>query len=236
MAFMELIKNLIGKKGWDYEERRGKKRVKCRIDAGLVHGTSMCGVEIRNISIDGMKLFCMGKVRKGTTVQLKGIRQYNEAQIHELNCKIQWVKKDTGGWLAGVSFLDSAKVMSLSWLFYELKSQGVKMTAAETKRSAVRVRTNIPAKLLSHKEQAKAKVVNLSPSGAMIQVLGQKLEVNEVVNLDFGPLETLPRITVSASIASVHVEGAPVYGLRFMSYSAGGPDALKKYLDFFFRE
>jgi hypothetical protein len=235
VGFIELIKNLLSKQGWDYSERRGKERVKCRFEASLLHSQGMIGVEVRDISVVGMKLLCLGKVRKGTTVELKGVKQYNQATVHGLQCRVEWVRKDQGGWLAGVRFLDSPQDMSKSWLFFELKSQGVKMTSAKTKRGLVRVRTNIPARLASKREQSKAKVVNLSPDGAMVQLLGQKLEVNEVVTLQFGPLEKLPHISVRANVASVHVEGAPTYGIHFVNYSQGSPEDLKKYLDFFFK-
>ena len=235
VGFIELIKNLLLKQGWDYSERRGKKRVRCRIQASLVHGNGMIGVEVCDISVVGMKLMCLGKIKKGATVQLKGVKQYNQALVHELNCMVEWVKKEAAGWMAGVRFLDTPQDMSKSWLYWELKDQGVRMTSADTKRGTVRVRTNIPARIVSSKARSKSKIVNLSPDGAMVQVLGQDLTINEVVTLQFGPLEDLPKISAQTSVASMHVDGAPVYGLQIVSYSIGSPEALKKYLDFFFK-
>jgi PilZ domain-containing protein len=235
LGFIELIKNLLVKQGWNYSERRGKKRVKCRFQASLLHGNGMVGVDVCDISVVGMKLMCLAKVKKGAMVQLKGVKQYNQATVHEVNCKIEWVRKESGGWMAGVRFIDTPEDMSKSWLYWELKDQGVRMTSADTKRGSVRVRTNIPARIVSSKTKSKAKIVNLSPDGAMVQVLGQDLSVNEVVALQFGPLENLPKISAQVTVASMHVEGAPVYGLKILSYSIGGAEGLKQYLDFFFK-
>lgn len=193
------------------------------------------GIEIRNISIKGMQMMCLNKVRKGEKVQLKGVKQYNQAECHELNCQVQWVRKETQGWLAGVSFLDSAQHMSKSWLYWELRDQGLKIVGADQKRKTHRVKCLIPARLNSRTQNLNARVVNLGPGGAMVQTNGDPLESGEVVTLRFGPLEDLPKIAVKASVASLHVKGAPVYGLQFISFEAGDPIALKRYLDYFFR-
>ena len=234
MGFVELLKSLVGKKGWDYDERRGKVRVHCRIQASLLHKGGLMGCDIKNISVKGMQLSCYSKVRKGALIQLKGVKQYNQAEIHEINCKVEWVEKSSGGWLAGVQFTDSLQDMAKSWLYWELKDQNVRMVGADQRRESFRVRTNIPSILRTDSEALKSKVVNLSPGGAMVQVLGTGLLKGQVVTLNFGPIDKLPRMSAKAIVASTHVEGAPVYGLRFLEFSHGGTEELKQYLDFFF--
>lgn len=236
MGFIELIKSLVGKKGWDYSERRGKARVKCRIEASLLRGQGLIGIEVRNISIKGMQVLCFGKVKKGDKVELKGVKQYNQAEIHSLNCQVEWVKKDSAGWLAGVSFLDSPQEMSKSWLYWELKDQGLRMMGADQKRKNHRVKCLLPSRLTSRTQNLNARVVNLGLGGAMVQTMGEQMSEGETVTLRFGPLEDLPKIAARAQIASVHVEGAPVYGLQFLSFETGGPNEIKRYLDFFFRK
>lgn len=70
----------------------------------------------------------------------------------------------------------------------------------------------------------------------MVQTMGEQMTPGETVTLRFGPLEDLPKVAATATITSVHVEGAPVYGLQFLSFETGGPDEIKRYLDFFFRK
>ena len=234
MGFFDLIKSLVGKPGWDYSERRGKMRVRCRIEASLLVSSGLIGVEIQDISIKGMQLMCLGKVKPGAQVELRGVKQYNQAQVHSLRCRVEWAKKQTPGWLAGVSFLDSAEDMSKSWLFWELKSTGVRMRENDQQRTTFRVRCLIPARLNSRTQNLQARITNLGPKGAMVATMGEMMKVGEVVTLRFGPVEELPKIAVRAQIASVHVEGAPTYGVKFMSYEAGDDEQLKKYLDFFF--
>lgn len=236
MGFLDLLKGIVGKQEWDYTERRGKMRAKCHIEASLVVSSGLIGADIRNISVTGMQLQCLGRVKKGEQVQLRGVKQYNQATHHSLNCRVEWTKKNAQGWLAGVSFLDSAQEMSKSWLFWELKDQGLRMRGKDQKRKQHRVPCLLPSRLTSRSQNLNARTINLSPDGALVQTTGELMEVGEIVTLRFGPLEKLPKISVKANIASLPVEGSPTYGLRFMSFETGTPAQLKMYLDFFFRE
>lgn len=234
MGFVELIKGLFGKEGWDYSERRGKMRARCRIEASLLVGNGLIGVEIVDISVKGMQLMCLGKVKPGSQVELRGVKQYNQATVHSLHCRVEWSRKKTPGWLAGVSFLDSGEDMSNSWLFWELKTSGLKMRGKDQKRKDVRVKCLIPARLNSRTQNLQARVTDIGPNGAMVQTMGKMLEEGESVILRFGPIESLPQIGIKAVIASVHVKGAPTYGLKYIGFQTGDDQALKKYLDFFF--
>lgn len=236
MGFIELLKSLVGKKGWDYSERRGRERVSCRIEASMIVGSGMIGVEIKNLSLKGMQLMCLGKVRKGSTVEIRGVKQYNQAEVHGLQCRVEWVKKETPGWLAGVTFLDTPKDIGRSWLYWELRSQGVKVRGQEQKRKSYRVRCLLPARLASSTQNLNARIVNLSPDGALVQTVGELMKEGEVMSITFGPLEDLPKIGLVARIASVHLEGSTTYGVRFMSYNIGTEADLAKYLDFFFKD
>lgn len=236
MGFLNLLKSIVGKQNWDYAERRGKMRAKCRIEASLVVSSGLIGADVLNISVTGMLLQCLGKVRKGEQVQLRSVKQHNQATNHSLNCRIEWTKKNGQGWLAGVSFLDSAQEMGKSWLYWELKGLGLRMIGADQQRQDHRVRCLLPSRLTSRSQNLNARTINLSPSGALVQTTGKLMEVGEIVTLRFGPLDTLPKISAKANIASLPVEGAPTYGLRFMTFEAGTPAQLKLYLDFFFKE
>lgn len=230
-----MLKSLVGKEDWDYAERRVKVRVPCRIEASLQMGDGLIGIEIRNISVKGMQLMCLGKVKKGAFVELKGVKQYNQATVHALQCRVEWVKKQTPGWLAGVSFLDNAEDMSKSWLFWELKELNIRMTGANQKRQNHRVKCLLPARLTSRTQNLNARITNLSPKGALVQTVGDLMEQGETVTLRFGPHEELPKISVKGTIASIHVKGAPTYGIQFLSFEAGDEKKLKSYLDFFFK-
>lgn len=235
MGFFDLIKSIVTKPDWDYKERRGKMRAKCRIDASLLVGSGLIGVEIRDISVKGMQLMCLGKVKPGAQVELRGVKQYNQATVHSLHCRVEWAHKQTPGWLAGVSFLDTAEDMSNSWLFWELKTSGVRMRGKDQKRSTFRVKCLIPGRVNSRTQNLQTRITDMGPNGAMIQTMGEMMDEGESVILRFGPIETLPQMSVKAVIASVHVKGAPTYGLKFLGYQTGDEEALKKYLDFFFK-
>ena len=226
----------MGKKDWDYSERRGKLRAKCRIDAGLFDGSGLIGVEVRNVSVTGMQLMCLGKVKKGSQIELRGVKQYNQAEVHSLHCRVEWVRKQTPGWLAGIAFLDSLQDMGRSWLYWELKDQGIRMVGAAQKRKTHRVRCLLPARLTSRTQNLNARIVNLGTGGAMVQTMGDMMTKGETVTLRFGPHEKLPKISLKATIASIPVEGAPTYGIQFLTYETGDPSQLKLYLDFFFKE
>lgn len=235
MGFLDVLKSLIGKEEWDYSERRGKIRAKCRIEASVLVGHGLIGAEIRNISVKGMQIMCLGKVKKGAQVQLRGVKQYNQASIHNVNCLVEWSRKKTPGWLVGVSFLDSLEDMGKSWLYWELRDQNIRMPGADQRRKTHRVKCLLPARLTSRTQNVNARVVNLSPEGAMVQAVGEKMEKGESVTLRFGPHEELPKVCIKATIASIPVAGAPTYGLKFMSYEVGDEARVKQYLDFFFK-
>ena len=82
MGFLELIRSLAGRGSWDFSERRSKQRVDCRIEASMLIGTGLIGVDIQNISVTGMQLICFGKVQKGAQVELKSVKQQHEATHH----------------------------------------------------------------------------------------------------------------------------------------------------------
>lgn len=235
VGFIDLVKGLVGKSDWDYKERRGKMRARCRIEANLMVGTGLIGAEIQDVSVKGMRLMCLGKVKKGAQTEIRGVKQHNQAEVHSLHCLVEWTKKKTPGWMVGVSFLDSTEKMSKSWLFWELKSQAVRMRGSDQKRETYRVKCVVPARITSLSQNLQARLVNLSTEGALVQTSGQMMKVGESVTLRFGPLENLPKISVKAIIAGVHVDGSPTYGINFLTFEAGSPSDLKKYLDCFFK-
>lgn len=235
VGFLDVLKSLVGKEDWDYTERRNKVRVNCRIEASLLIRTGLIGVEIRNISVKGMQLMCLGKVRKGEIVEIRGVKQYNQASVSSLQCRVEWVRKQTPGWLAGVTFLETTEQMGKSWLFWELRDLNLRMSGSNQRRVSHRVKCLLPARLTSRTQNLNARITNLSPHGAMVQTVGEMMEPGETVTLRFGPHEELPKISVKGNIASVHVKGAPTYGIRFMSFEAGDEKKLKSYLDFFFK-
>lgn len=233
MSFMDALKRLVGMEKWDYGDRRERLRLKCRIEGSLERESSLIGVEIRDISITGMKLMCLGKVKKGEVAHIRGIKLYNQAEHNLVKVKVEWRHKQTPGWLAGVSFLDDGKVMSKSWLFYELKSLGLKTVATKQKRESVRVKCRIPAKLFAGKESLRARIRDIGITGARVETEGNVLEVGSLVKLRFGPIEKLPQLGITAQIASVHKQSARVYGLKFSGFETGGQKELEEYLNFF---
>lgn len=236
MGFIDLVRNLAGLSSWDYAERRSKERVDCRIEASMVIKSGLIGVDVQNVSVTGMQLMCFGKVHSGAQVELRAVKPNHEATHHSLRCRIEWAKKQAPGWLAGVSFLDSAKDLSKSWLYWELKGLGVKIRGAHQKRENVRVKCLLPSRVTTAENILSAKTVNLSPSGAQVYVLEEKLKVGQMLTLNFGPVSKLPKIELRAQVVSIQAGSSSKYGMRFVSFEDGTPKDLKRYLDFFFKD
>ena len=110
------------------------------------------------------------------------------------------------------------------------------MRGSDQKREMFRVRCVIPARITSASQNLQARLLNLSNEGALVQTTGQMMRIGESVTLRFGPVENLPKISVKAIIAGVHVDGSPTYGVKFLTFEAGSPNDLKKYLDCFFKK
>ncbi len=233
MSLLDALKNLVGMKKWDYSDRRDRLRLKCRIEASLQRETSLIGVEIRDISVTGLQLMCLGKVKKGEIAELRGIKLYNQAEHNSVKVKVEWCHKQSPGWLAGISFVDEPAKMSKSWLLYELKSQGLKAVATKQKRESVRVKCRIPAKLFAPGQSLRARIRDIGVTGARVESEGNMLEQGTLVKLRFGPIEKLPQVGITAMIAGVHKEGSPIYGLKFSGYETGSQKELEQYLDFF---
>lgn len=236
MSLLQALKNLVGMKKWDYSDRRGILRLKCRIEASLQRETSLIGVEIKDISTDGMQLMCLGKVKKGEVAGIRGVKLHNQAEHNSVNVRVEWVRKQTPGWLAGVSFVDDAKVMSKSWLIYELRDLGLKAVKTRQKRESVRVKCRFPARLFAERQSLRARVRDIGMTGARVESEGEILEKGALVKLRFGPIEKLPKLGIAAVVASVHKKGAPVYGLKFSGYETGGDKELEQYLNFFTKD
>ena len=232
-SILNIFKGIVGQRGWDYLERRNKLRTKCRIEASLFYGTGLMGAEIRDVSVSGVQVVCRGRVPRGAEVELRGLKLYHQAEFHTVRCVVRWSRKDPQGSILGLEFLDSFEEVAQSWLAWELKANNVKVILARQRRRAVRVDCLLPARLITARKQLQARVLNLSPHGALIQSQGRLLEPSEKVAVSFGPIGHLRKLLLKGWIANVHISGAPTYGVEFAELDSQEIAELKRYLDFF---
>ena len=144
------------------------------------------------------------------------------------------LEMDTGHMgIVGLEFLDSFEEVAQSWLAWELKANNIKVILARQRRRAVRVECLLPARLITPRKQLQARVLNLSPYGALVQSQGRLLETSEKVAVCFGPIGHLNKLMLKGWVANVHVSGAPTYGVEFVELEGQELAELKRYLDFF---
>ena len=232
-SILEIFRGIVGKRGWDYLERRHKLRTKCRIEASLFYGTGLMGAEIRDVSVSGVQVVCRGRVPRGAEVEIRGLKLYHQAEFHTVRCVVRWSRKDPQGCVVGLEFLDSFEEVAQSWLAWELKANNIKVILARQRRRAVRVECLLPARLITPRKQLQARVLNLSPYGALVQSQGRLLETSEKVAVCFGPIGHLNKLMLKGWVANVHVSGAPTYGVEFVELEGQELAELKRYLDFF---
>ena len=230
---MDILKGIVGKRGWDYLERRNKLRTKCKIEASLFYANGLMGAEIRDVSVSGLQVVCRGKVPRGAEVELRGIKLYLQAEFHTIRCVVRWSRKDPQGCVVGLEFLDSFEEVSQSWLAWELRASNIKVILARQRRRAVRVSCLLPARLITARKQFQARVLNLSPHGALVQSQGRLLEAGEKVAVCFGPIGHLSKVCLKGRIANVHLSGVPTYGVQFANLEDEEIAELKRYLDYF---
>lgn len=229
------LKSLIGVKAWDYTERRKAIRVPCRIDGTLQKGEGVLGSEIRNIGIGGLQIKCFGKVKKGDVVRIRSLKEHLEADFNTIQCRVEWVKKETGGSLVGLSFQEKGDVLNRSWLIFELKEMGVRAKGTKQKRDSVRVNCLIPARVFQGADNRKARIRDLGPTGARVECPGDAFVKDDHISLRFGPIEHLPKIEVNCDVVSTRDFGVMHYGLSFSSFSTGSRKDLEKYMNHFFK-
>ncbi len=233
----ELLRARLGKEIWDYTERRSRIRVDCQILVDLLFDSGPTRAEIRDISIGGAKVYSAQALKEGDEIELCGAKLYEQTELQSVRCVVRWSRElaDDEGWLAGVEFSASQAELSRSWLLTELNEQNVQLMLEQQRRRMVRVRCSVPARLLSKEQKLEARIVNLSPQGALVQTSGSLMSEGEKVGLIFGPVDSLSRIVVRAKIANVHSGASRAYGIKFLGFDSGSPDELKQYLDHFSR-
>lgn len=191
------------------------------------------GAEIRDVSVSGVQVVCRGRVPRGAEVEIRGLKLYHQAEFHTVRCVVRWSRKDPQGCVVGLEFLDSFEEVAQSWLAWELKANNIKVILARQRRRAVRVECLLPARLITPRKQLQARVLNLSPYGALVQSQGRLLETSEKVAVCFGPIGHLNKLMLKGWVANVHVSGAPTYGVEFVELEGQELAELKRYLDFF---
>lgn len=217
---------------WDYSERRGKLRCKCHVDVDVIHEDNRMAAQARDVSAGGMQLACQGDLESGAEISVGGARFGRQDNAHPLRCVVRWARKEPCGSVVGVEFLGEPERIAQSWLIWELHDQNVRLARALQRRRQVRTKCVIPAHLSFQGQKFEANVVNLSPSGAGVQVEGERLTPGEKVTLTFVSRHRLPKIVVIARVVN-STEGSPTtYGIEFDKFKSGSVKGIKRYLDF----
>lgn len=233
MGLLEVLKSLADLKQWDYSDRRGNLRIPCHLEGTLTKGKSKVDVEIIDISLVGIRVLILGKVRKGSVMELVPRGGKNKSAIKS---KIEWKSEHERGWLAGLSFQEDQDAMSKSWLFEELVAIGDEAVKTQQRREGIRVRCDAPAKLRYDDEVRPATIVDLGFGGALLESEGDELKPGQKLRLDFGPVDDLCRVVLNCEVVVVHQREPVRYGLKFETYYIGGITDIERYLDHFYAQ
>lgn len=234
-ALITKLKDLVGVKSWDYAERRKALRVPCKIDGTLQRGEAVMASEIRSVGMGGLSILCFGKIKKGQLVRIRCLKEHLSASYNTITCRVEWSRKEAGGYLAGVSFQEEKEILNKSWLIPELREAGVRAKNTKQKRGDVRVNCLIPARLQAGQEQRKARIRDLGTNGARIECPGETIDEGLPLTLRFGPIEHLPEVAVAAKLVSTRDFGVKHYGMSFGQFEVGDKKALRKYMAHFFK-
>lgn len=230
MSLLELLESLAGIEHWDFSDRRSTLRIPCGIDASLEHSGKTVPVVVEDIGLQGLRLLVLGKVRKGSIVELSAPDKPGEP----VRCRIEWKREHPQGFVTGASFKDSAEQLSRSWLFQEVKSIGEEAVETKKRRRGVRVICNTSAQLKVQGEKIEINMIDLGLGGALIEGEGLEFQKGDTFRLAVGPLEELPRMVVNGSVVTVHQRELPRYGVAFDSFFEGGVTDVERYLTHFY--
>lgn len=229
---LDVLKSLAGIEQWDYSDRRGSLRIPCHLKGRLEKGDSTTDVEITDISLVGIRALVLGKLRKGSTVELKPRKKKGKAK--PVKCRVEWKVKQDDGWLAGLSFKDSEDTMSQSWLFQEIVAIGKEAVKTQQRREGVRVMCTAPAKLKVASDLRDAQLRDLGFGGALLECPGEQWGAGQKVRLDFGPIGDLSRVVINSEVVVSHKQKTPRYGLKFLTFHTGGVTDLERYINYFY--
>jgi len=229
MGLLDHMKSLAGIEEWDFSDRRGTLRIPCHLNARL-GDDEQTEVEVVDIGLRGMRLLVKGKIRKGSTFELHP----QSGQGKPVNCKIEWKKKHSQGFLTGVSFQDDKSALSSSWLFQELKAIGLEAVQTEQRRTGVRVICRTPARIRHEENKREVVLVDLGLGGALIELEGEPLKKADNVRLEFGPMDELPRLALNCEVVATYKRDKPRAGLRIDTFFDGGVTDIERYLSHYF--
>lgn len=217
---MALIKDLMG----DFADRRRESRYSCTLPATITtpNGESL-DCEILSLSSGGLSARCPTPLASGLTVQVR--RRGDDRPLH---CQTQWSSR--ADLVARLSVLEPA---GDNWLCDELEQLAARARDSRQRRGGVRVKCQIPAKLHWPGAPSRlATILDLGTTGARLHSPGEPLP--ERLQVEFGPLDRLAPVSLTAELIGRHDEQAMHYGVVFTGFDQGSPSLMRDYVNYVF--
>lgn len=222
-----------GDPDWEYDERRELVRIRCHYDVQYRYRDKRHRGQIVDMSLRGMKLRCFQAPQVGDLVEVTYQVPSVDIANHTIPCKVQWVRSRERDFVqfVGLSYDATDEVLRNSWVKMLLKQLGFRPDKIFQRRNYVRAECFIPVRVVHRRVQVfEGKLYNIGARGALVE--GQTdLELGELVELQIGPFEELPRFEVTGTvIQKTKNHGNVSLGVEFGELSDSSIETLSHYL------
>lgn len=218
---------------WQYDERRDLTRIRCHYDVGYQFGSKKHQGQIVDMSLGGMKLRCFQPPAVGDIVEVSYKVPAVNIQNQTIPCKVQWVRSRDRDFVqfVGLAYDASDDVLRKSWVKMVLKQLGFRPDKIFQRRKYVRAECFVPVRVVYQRVKAfEGRLYNLGIQGALIESQTE-LGIEELVELEIGPFESLPYFTVMGRVAQQTKQHKNVMlGVKFDEMSDKATDCLGRYL------
>ena len=231
------------------DDRREVIRLRCRFEVFCLSEKEVVPATVTDMGLQGLRLNCAAYFKPGTAVSLLyrgavGERlTLNQETVERdidgyfskgVQCKISWSKKEkySKGSMLGVTYNDSSKRMSKSWVKKILKEIGFDQDSIFQRRKILRVISSIPCKLTTDRETWRGRAINMGAGGALFQG-DHEIGLGKTLTVHIGPYKKLKNLQLRGEIMTERYEQLSngwLQGIRFTSLTSDQTDLLGKYV------
>ncbi len=218
---------------WAYEERRDLVRMRCHFDVEYRVGGKSYPGQIVDMSLGGMKLRCLNPPSVGAQVEVTYSVPILDVREQTVPCQATWVRGRQRDYVhfVGLKYQASDEVMRHSWVKMLLKQLGFRPDRIFQRRKYLRADCFIEARLVYQRLKIlEGRLYNLGVKGALVEAK-QPLEKGELVELQLGPFEGLPRLDATGTVVQSRKKNENhLLGIEFGRLSERSTERLGDYL------
>lgn len=222
------------------QEKRYFPRARCQVEARcILPNKSDVKVQIVEVSIFGMRLYCDKKIKPSEIVTLEAVRGIVPHDDllklgNAVKMRVIWSKKrqSANDYVSGLLYSDVKKNLQDSWVAALLKKYGVSVGTAAHKRSKIRIPADLPLSITLGTEFLRGHVRDIGISGMLIET-DREMRAKDRMKFRIGPYKHLQGFHCEGKVAHKRFSASSknwVYGIIFLEMKEKQSEILNSYL------